>query len=121
MLHWSVKWIKERKLYKEEPPVHSNYSAINLPAKFNCYEEYKRLFLPLILLEMWSFVSGEADEKEARGGEDVLPVMVQEITTDSKFRRFTCCSLLTEVNSFLHRIVQACVIFLFYLIWFDLV
>lgn len=37
------------------------------------------MFIPLFLHELWSSLSREVAEKEERGNEDKLPVIIQEI------------------------------------------
>ena len=96
MLGWSPRWIKERKHKNIDHLIYADFSLNNLPSIFSSFEEYRRLFLPLLLLEMWSFVCKEAEEKEQQGGEQGLPAMFYKPKYEGKFRVFTCCTVLTK-------------------------
>jgi len=79
--------------------VNGSYVVNSLPSTFNSFQDYRRMFIPLFLHELWSSLSREVAEKEERGNEDKLPVIIQEIKPrerDSRFTTFQCCSLLTE-------------------------
>jgi len=98
MVCWSHHWLKEQNNPKlsDAPPVNGPYNVQHLPGTFKDYEEYRRLFMPLFLHELWSSITREIEEKEARGGEMSLPVMIQERKLEKKFQTFHCCCVLTE-------------------------
>lgn len=104
MVNWNPAWLKEQRKpeVKIEPPVNGQYNVQPLPGKFDSFEDYRRLFIPLFLHELWSSVSRELAEKEERGAEDSLPVIIQEVkpqTHSARFTTFICCSLLTEAEA----------------------
>ena len=51
-------------------------------AAASCGEEYTKIFLPLMLHELWSSVSASYEEKVVGGREEIVPVCLQEMCKD---------------------------------------
>lgn len=97
ILNWNTAWLEEQKKMAEPPPVHQPWQLIPVTNTFSSWEEYRKIFLPLMLQELWSSVSREYEEKKL-GREDVVPVCLQEVAQDpkGKFLIVRCMGLLSE-------------------------
>ena len=97
-LNWSTNWLTEYKkpeLKDLTIPVHQPFTLLPLTAQFSNVEEYVRIFLPLMLHELWSSVTQEVERKE---GARSVPLIIQEVAQepDRPFKQVRCLSLLTE-------------------------
>merc|ERR1719153_917131 len=97
ILNWNTLWLEEQKKMCEPPPVHHPYQLIPVTNTFSNWEEYRKIFLPLMLQELWSSISKEYEEKKCTK-EDIVPVCLQEVSLDpkGKFLVVRCMGLLTE-------------------------
>jgi len=97
ILNWNTAWLEEQKKMSDPPPVHQPWQLIPVTNTFSNWEEYRKIFLPLMLLEMWSSISREYEEKKSTR-EDIVPVCLQEVSQDPKgqFLVVRCMGLLTE-------------------------
>ena len=97
ILNWNTLWLEEQKKMAEPPPVHHPYQLIPVTNTFSNWEEYRKIFLPLMLQELWSSISKEYEEKKSTR-EDIVPVCLQEVNLDpkGKFLVVRCMGLLTE-------------------------
>ena len=99
MLTWNPNWIKEQKEIGKPPDGLSHgYQLQPLPSVFTSFEEYRKLFIPVILYELWAVLSRDIEEKEKRGVEETIPGVLEEASNNhqGKFTEFFCYSLLTE-------------------------
>jgi len=97
ILNWNTAWLEEQKKMAEPPPVHHPYQLIPVTNTFSNWEEYRKIFLPLMLQELWSSITREYEEKK-NAREDIVPVCLQEVCQDpkGKFLVVRCMGLLTE-------------------------
>jgi len=97
ILNWNTAWLEEQKKMAEPPPVHQPWQLIPVTNTFSSWDEYRKIFLPLMLHELWSLLSREYEEKKL-GREDVVPVCLQEVVQDPKgqFLVVRCMGLLSE-------------------------
>jgi len=98
ILEWKCVWLEEQKKSDEPPPVQGGWQLLPLTHTFSSGAEYTKIFLPLMLHELWSSVSGDYEEKLAGGREEIVPVCLQELCRDStqQFNLVRCVGLLTE-------------------------
>lgn len=102
VLTWTPSWLKEQKRFTAPPKVQGDkWQLLPLPDTFSSWEEYRKIFIPLMLHELWAVVSREAEEKEEALREDIVPVCIQETVAGDKerFRTFHACALITESDS----------------------
>ena len=94
---WNPAWLEEQKKQEEPPPVHSPWQLIPVTTTFANWPEYRRIFLPLMLLELWSSVSRDYEERKVVSGSS-LPVFLQEIYQDhgGQFLTARCLTLISE-------------------------
>ena len=92
---------EEQKKWEEPPPVHGSWQLLPLPNTFVNGEEYKKIFIPLMLQELWSSISADHEEKVGTLKEEVIPVCIQELCKDPSgcFNIFRFMGLLTDQES----------------------
>merc|ERR1719483_128470 len=83
VLEWKCVWLEEQKKVAEPPPVQGARQMLPLTQTFSSVEEYNKIFLPLMLHELWSSVSADYEEKLVGGREEIVPVCLQEMCKDS--------------------------------------
>jgi len=83
------------------PVVPEAYTLQPLPGTFASFEDYRKLFIPVVLHELWSVLVRDVEEKEKRGDlkQCVLGMPVLKISTDDKFTEFFFYGLLSETES----------------------
>ena len=54
ILHWNTAWLEEQKVQAEPPPVHHPWQLIPVTSTFSSWQEYRRIFLPLMLQVFFS-------------------------------------------------------------------
>lgn len=97
ILEWNPGWFEEQKkeaFKNTPPPVEGNYKLLPLPSSFSSQPEYTRIFLPLMLHELWASISAEYEDKQP----EAVQVCVQEYAKDSsgQFTILRCIALLTD-------------------------
>ena len=116
ILEWNPGWFEEQKkeaFKNRAPPVEGSYKLLPLPSSFSSQPEYTRIFLPLMLHELWASISAEYEDKQPES----VQVCVQEYAKDStqQFTILRCIALLTDKVSvnlnnhqFYFNFVQEC-------------
>ena len=97
ILHWIPAWLEEQKSQSEPPPVHSPWQLIPVTTTFSSWLEYRRIFLPLMLQELWSSVSRDYEERKGTGGSS-LPVFLQEVVMEhgGQFLTVRCLAVMSD-------------------------
>ena len=97
ILTWNPAWLEEQKNQTEPPPVHPQWQLIPVTTTYSSWWEYRRIFLPLMLQELWSVVTRDYEEKKGFGGSS-LPVFLQEITPEhgGQFLNVRCLAVMSE-------------------------
>ena len=97
ILHWNPSWLEEQKQQNEPPPVHLPWELIPVTSTFSSWSEYRRIFLPLMLQELWSGMSRDYEERKCQPGSS-LSVSVREVYQDhgGQFLIVHCLAVVTE-------------------------
>ena len=97
ILHWNPAWLEEQKQQSEPPPVHQPWQLIPVTSTFTSWQEYRRIFLPLMLQELWSSVSRDYEERKVSGSSS-LPVFMTEVFQDhgGQFLTVRCLAVMSE-------------------------
>ena len=97
ILDWKVVWLEQQHRVKKPPPLHPLYQPLPLPSTFLNHDEYVKIFLPLMLLELWSKISVDHDEGSVDKCVE-LPSCIQEVSRDSNqgFNVLRCMALLSD-------------------------
>eukprot|EP00092_Neocalanus_flemingeri_P033322 GFUD01036237.1.p1 GENE.GFUD01036237.1~~GFUD01036237.1.p1 ORF type:complete len:1656 (+),score=684.01 GFUD01036237.1:182-4969(+) len=98
ILEWKSVWLEEQKKSDEPPPVQGGWQMLPLTHTFSSGSEYTKIFLPLMLHELWSSISADYEEKVVGEKEEIVAVCLQEMCRDStqQFNLVRCVGLLTE-------------------------
>jgi len=99
ILTWNPKWLVEQKkkeFQKEPPPVHNRWRVSPVTLVYQSWDDYKRIFVPLMLHELWASITTDVTEKEEANRDDSIHVCLQEIIKAGKFHQITCIGLLTQ-------------------------
>ena len=56
MLEWKCVWLEEQKKMKSPPPVHGSLQLLPVPSSFVNPDDYDKVFLPLMLHELWASI-----------------------------------------------------------------
>ena len=59
MLEWKCVWLEEQKKMKSPPPVHGSLQLLPVPSSFVNPDDYDKVFLPLMLHELWASIRTE--------------------------------------------------------------
>ena len=82
VLSWNCRWLEEQKKQARAPDVSGgSWPVLPLTAEFESGEHYVRMFVPLMLHELWSMISQEV-EKKAGLRREIAPVMVMEVVPE---------------------------------------
>ena len=98
ILDWKCVWLEEQKKSDKCPPVEGNRQVLPLSEKFSSCEDYIKIMMPLMLNDLWGYVSKDYDAKVKSGRKEVIPVCVQDVGKDStqQFNLVRCAALLTD-------------------------
>ena len=98
ILEWKCIWLEEQKKQKEPPHVQGNRQMITLTETFSSGEEYTKIFLPMMLHELWSTIVADYEEKVEAKREEIVPICLQEVSKDlsQQFNIIRCVGLLTD-------------------------
>ena len=99
ILSWNPLWLEEQKKHgsNEPPPVHQPWQLIPVTSTFSSWQEYRRIFLPLMLQELWSVISKDYEERKCQRGA-IMPVSLQRIYQDhpGQFNTARCLAVISE-------------------------
>jgi len=103
ILAWNPLWMVEQKkkeFQKEPPPVHNKWRVSPVTLVYQSWDDYKRIFVPLMLHELWASITTEVTEKEERKLDDSIHVCLTEIHNDKegKFTQISCIGLLSQTE-----------------------
>ena len=81
VLSWNCRWLEEQKKQVQAPDVSGgSWPVVPLTADFASGEHYVRMFVPLMLHELWAMISQEVEKKEQR--REIAPVIVMEVSPE---------------------------------------
>lgn len=81
VLSWNCSWIEEQKKQVQAPDVcGAKWPVVTLTANFASGEHYIRMFVALMLHELWSMISQEVEKRGQR--KEIAPVMVMEVVPE---------------------------------------
>jgi len=99
ILQWNTAWLVEQRTRTEPPPVHHPWPLMPVPSTFSSGQEYRRIFIPLMLQELWNNMFRDYEER-INTGESNTPVFLQEVYPDpgGQFQTLRCLAVMTELQ-----------------------
>ena len=81
VLSWNCRWLEEQKKQVQAPDVSGgSWPVVPLTADFVSGEHYVRMFVPLMLHELWAMISQEVEKRGQR--REIAPVIVMEVVPE---------------------------------------
>ena len=97
VVSWNPVWIKESKDIDSPPPpdrICSGYPLQPIPSVFTTFEEYRKLFIPVILYELWAHLVKDVEEKEKKGSpEENVTCVLEQTNSDNQQEETYYCQL----------------------------